>query len=158
MTWDAPPPGLLHFQGIPIDLYFPVLLEGGHSNAWRILPTYQSTNTPNKALKPTSRTSLKTPMENRIFLGATISPTKINSSKGDASTMGKKSPVVYPQSGAPPTKTALFCWYLCVNSWLNPQIYQIWVRGYMFGVTTQFLCFNSHLQNWGSTRPVHLRS
>ena len=93
MTWDAPPAGLLHFQGIPTNLYFPVLLEGGHSNAWRILPTYQSTNTPNKALKPTSRISLKTPW-------------KTASSRANH----------FP--------------------------------------TTQFLCFNSHLQNWGSTRPV----
>ncbi len=40
-----------------------------------------------------------------------------------------------PNRGPPPTKTALFCWYSCVNYWLNPQI---WVWGYMLGLRPNF--------------------
>ena len=36
----------------------------------------------------------------------------------------------------PPTNMAPFCWYPCVNYWLNSQIL-VW--GYNFGVSTQFL-------------------
>ena len=37
--------------------------------------------------------------------------------------------------GPPPTKTALFGWYPCVNYWLNPQT---WAWGYTLGLRPNF--------------------
>ena len=59
---------IITFSGDPNKPLLPVLLEGGHSNAWRILPTYQSTNTPNKALKPHHELAWK-PHGKRPLLG-----------------------------------------------------------------------------------------